>query len=140
MNTQPAPYPDYDGTAHCRLPGVDRDRFHPPKGVDSHTHRNTKALCTGGGKVPACPFLDGCREYGLTHSVHGVWGGIGEKERKEIRHARRIVPVPLSMSVVPNSPQARADWFALRPCELCGKEMRPQTLRRHRRDIHREAS
>jgi hypothetical protein len=135
----PAPYPAYDDTAHCRLPGVDRDRFHPPVGTDSHTHSNTKKLCTGGGKVPACPFLEPCREYGLTHAVSGIWGGHGERERRRIREARRIVPEPLSMAsmaAAPRSEQPRPDWFALRACDVCGQELRPKNLPRHRREQH----
>lgn len=136
-------YPAFDHRAHCRLPGVDPARFHPQHGVDSHTYRNTKKLCTGGGKVPACPFLAECREYGLTHAVHGIWGGFGETERKELRKARRIVPEPLSMGVIASVPNTRAhksrvDWFALRACDVCGKEMRPKTLPRHRREQHRQ--
>lgn len=135
-----APYPDYDDTAHCRLPGVDPERFHPPKGVDSRTHATTKKLCTGGGKVPPCPFLAECREYGITHSVSGVWGGIGDYERKQIRKERRIVPEPLSMGVialVSGSREVRAtDWYTRRPCTSCGKEIRTRNMSRHLREQH----
>jgi len=91
-------YPPIDDTAHCRLPGVDPERFHPRKSENQHQVRTTKAMCNGGGKVPACPFRDKCREYGITHNVSGIWGGFGEDERKAERKARRIVPDPLLFS------------------------------------------
>jgi hypothetical protein len=133
-------YPAFDDRAHCRLPGVDAERFHPSQGTDSHTYANTKKLCTGGGKVPACPFLAECREYGLTYNVSGVWGGIGEKERRRIREARRIVPEPLSMGLIAQVPNTRERerqrWVGDSPCPECGKGLHPKGLRRHLRAIH----
>lgn len=84
-----------DETAHCREPGIDPERFHPAKGSNGYTVDATKKLCTGSSFRPPCPFLDKCREYGITHSVHGIWGGLAEDGRKAARKARRIVPAPL---------------------------------------------
>lgn len=131
-------YPAYDSTAHCRLPGVDPARFHPPTGVQPHTLSVTKKLCTGGGKIPACPFLEPCREYSLHNAISGIWGGLGSVERRAIRRARRIVPQPLSMGVIAavSRSEARTEWFTVKPCPECGKEMNPKTIRRHIRSVH----
>lgn len=138
------PYPNFDDTAHCRLPGVDPGRFHPPKGTDSVSYGITKKLCTGGGKVPACPFVDACREYGLAHAVHGIWGGIGDKERKRIRAARRIVPEPLSVGVIAGVPNSREqpapDWYTRRPCVVCGSQVRTRNMTQHMRETHEQVS
>jgi WhiB family redox-sensing transcriptional regulator len=38
----------------------------------------------------ACPVRDDCLEWALTtFQDAGVWGGLGEEERREIRRARR---------------------------------------------------
>jgi WhiB family redox-sensing transcriptional regulator len=38
----------------------------------------------------ACPVLETCREYAITspEPLHGIWGGLGARERQTIR-ARR---------------------------------------------------
>jgi WhiB family redox-sensing transcriptional regulator len=36
-----------------------------------------------------CPVQVDCLEYAIVNRVeHGIWGGVGEKERKKIRTAR----------------------------------------------------
>lgn len=127
-------YPAIDDTAHCRRPGVDPERFHPPKSINGDYVRTTKAMCNGGGKIPACPFRDACREWGITHAVSGIWGGFAEDERKAARKARRIVPEPLLFSSsLPISVAPRQDgnvhgtWGGIArharagesPCDVC---------------------
>ena len=185
-------YPPIDNTAHCRRPGVDPERFTPRQGANGHTVNNTKALCNGGGKIPACPFRDSCREWGVTHAVAGIWGGWAEDERKAERKRRRIKPAALSfardLALVAPGPApsergshgnwtgvrrherhkqplcadcrafrnaarkakreeksaaraaARGDGCALRACDVCGEEMRPSSLPRHRRRKHAETA
>lgn len=134
------PYPAYDKTAHCRLPGVDPARFTPTTDRQTHSLSVTKKLCTGGGKVPACPFLEKCLEYGLAHDVHGIWGGLGKNGREKEREARGITPEPLSTGAViaiASSPEwKRVDSFALITCPDCGREMSPKSVRRHLREKH----
>jgi hypothetical protein len=139
--TRPAPIPEYDKTAHCRLPGVNPARFHAtPRSAHWQTISVTKKLCTGGGKVPACPFVDKCREYGLAHAVSGIWGGLDDKERRAVQNGRGITPEPLMSTIIasPTSSQSqqRADSFALVACPECSREMRPGSLRRHLREKH----
>lgn len=139
----PAPYPNYDDRARCRQLGVDPEWFHPKKGENNATTAGAKRLCNGWPSGTPCPFRDECREYSLSHSVHGIWGGWAEDQRKRERKRRRIVPQPLSMTIIsaagkgrPMAP--RADHGALAECEICGREMVPQNLSRHRRTQHPE--
>jgi hypothetical protein len=71
--------PDLEG-ARCR--GADSDLFFGPPGAESRTERlrreaTAKAMCRD------CPALQPCRAYALTHAeLYGVWGGLGEQERR----------------------------------------------------------
>ena len=53
--------------------------------------RRAKLVCAG------CPVRSDCLEWSLaTCQDAGVWGGLGEEERREIRRARRRgLPAPL---------------------------------------------
>jgi WhiB family redox-sensing transcriptional regulator len=49
--------------------------------------RHAKELCA------TCPLLLRCAEYAVADpELMGIWGGLGEDERKEIQRARGIVP------------------------------------------------
>lgn len=84
-HTEPAPYPEFDGTQVCAE--HDPELFFPGKGQSS---RPARALCA------ECPFARECLAYALTHQVRGVWGGTSFKEREEIRAAHGIAAVPMS--------------------------------------------
>jgi WhiB family redox-sensing transcriptional regulator len=46
--------------------------------------RTPKALCR------TCPLVSPCLEYALTtRQDYGVWGGTTERERRDLRRARR---------------------------------------------------
>ena len=70
--------------AHCT--GEDPELFFPmgaPRLVMVQTER-AKAVCDG------CPVRDACLEWSLvTAQDAGVWGGLDEDERREIRRRRR---------------------------------------------------
>jgi len=52
--------------------------------------RRAKEICA------VCPVVEPCRLYALTHGESfGVWGGLGERERREIRHAADAPAVPV---------------------------------------------
>lgn len=63
--------------------GPARDKlFFPRRG---HVNGAAKAICAD------CPVRIECLEYALvTGANHGIWGGLSERERKRIRHQRRI--------------------------------------------------
>ncbi len=66
--------------ARCR--GADAELFFGPPGVETRVDRmrreaTAKAMCRD------CPALLACRDHALTHGeVYGVWGGLGEQERR----------------------------------------------------------
>ena len=70
----------------CR--GVEEARFFHPEN-ERGTERERRE--TGAKRVCAqCPVLDTCREHALrVREPYGVWGGLGEGERRHILLARR---------------------------------------------------
>lgn len=89
-------FPNFDGTQHCAQPGIEPEWFHPHK---NGSGARAKKVCGGSNGYPACPFLAACREYGVTHSVHGIWGGTNGDERQAERKVRNIIPEPLAFRV-----------------------------------------
>jgi WhiB family transcriptional regulator, redox-sensing transcriptional regulator len=70
--------------AHCI--GEDPDLFFPvgTSAPAEEQTRRAKAICH------ACPVRSECLEWALvTCQDAGVWGGLDEEERREIRRARR---------------------------------------------------
>jgi WhiB family redox-sensing transcriptional regulator len=71
--------PRFDG-ARCH--GADADLFFGPPGIEPRTDRQrrearAKALCH------ECPAMLACRDHALRNvEVYGVWGGLGEQERR----------------------------------------------------------
>lgn len=62
---------------------VDPELWHPEKGGST---RDAKRVCR------RCPLMAACREWALDHpqeARHGVWGGLSERERRELRRQRR---------------------------------------------------
>lgn len=57
------------------------DLWFPQTGHDSV---KAKKIC---GR---CPSLESCRDYGLKHEEHGIWGGLTPVERNEIRKKRGL--------------------------------------------------
>lgn len=78
-------------TAMCAE--TDAELWFPEKGSGS-TSQVAKRLCR------SCPLLAGCREYALTHpreTRFGIWGGLSEYERRELRRRlRHGEPIELS--------------------------------------------
>ncbi len=61
--------------AACR--GIDLDVFFPGRGEPAGPARQ---VCT------ACPVRQPCLDYAITNRiVHGVWGGLAERERRALR-------------------------------------------------------
>lgn len=65
--------------------------FYPDPRTRSITPEMRKALnlCRG------CRVLSECAEYGINHEMHGIWGGLTERQRVVIRRERNItVQIP----------------------------------------------
>ncbi len=69
--------------AECR--GAARQYFFPPASSERREQREqreqlAKAVCA------RCPAREPCLEYALaTNEAHGIWGGLTEIERKQLR-------------------------------------------------------
>jgi WhiB family redox-sensing transcriptional regulator len=77
-------FPDLSDAA-CKEVGTE---FYYPesKGAGNTTEdRIARKICAG------CPVLDLCREWGLHHERHGVWGGLSESDRRIERRKRKII-------------------------------------------------
>ena len=82
-------YPHFDGTQACQNPTpAAASAFSGTIGADPSP---ALALCS------ACPFVDECRDWALTHDVYGVWGGTTDADRDEIR-ALAELPSPASIT------------------------------------------
>lgn len=80
--------------AHARCLGEDPELFFPVgTGPDARSQEaEAKAVCAG------CPVREDCLEWSLrTFQDAGIWGGLGEEERREIRRARRRERVAASV-------------------------------------------
>ncbi len=61
--------------AACR--GADLDLFFPERGESADSARR---ICA------ACPVRQPCLDYAITNRiVHGIWGGLTERERRALR-------------------------------------------------------
>ncbi len=74
--------PDWRLRAACR--GPQSAMFFPPghferKDDKRERERRAKSICS------TCSVVGDCREYSLTiREQHGIWGGLNEKERREV--------------------------------------------------------
>lgn len=84
---------DWVSQAACR--GIDPELFMPEIGGNT---RAAKELCNGRPAtkmkpgLPPCPVKDECLEYSLQlpGPVVGVWGGLSERERREVKRSTPI--------------------------------------------------
>ena len=72
----------WDQEARCR--NEDAALFFGPNGFEPKRERlareaAAKAICR------TCPAVEVCRDYALTQAeLYGVWGGLGEQDRREV--------------------------------------------------------
>jgi hypothetical protein len=94
-----------DGTQVCRQ--LDPDVFFPDIGQSPAA---AQRICLGADAHVPCPFLAACRAWGLAHERYGVWGGLTEQERRQIRRKHRITvqPIPMPDLAPPSRATAQA--------------------------------
>jgi WhiB family transcriptional regulator, redox-sensing transcriptional regulator len=78
----------WERTARCRAhdPALffGPNRFEP-KRERLEREAQAKAVCG------TCPALEACREYAISNGeVYGVWGGLGEADRRVIMDRRQV--------------------------------------------------
>lgn len=75
--------------------GVEQDCWFPEKGKGrgaAQQAKLAKSICNGDGERPECPVKWACREYAIsTNQKFGIWGGLSEQERSQIRRNRRRI-------------------------------------------------
>lgn len=82
-------YPDFDGHEPCASIGTD---FYYVEDSSRAEVRTAKAACL------SCHTRTACLEWALHHEGHGVWGGLTERERRDVRRRRNIILVdPVTM-------------------------------------------
>jgi WhiB family transcriptional regulator, redox-sensing transcriptional regulator len=70
---------DESWRAEAACKEVDTAVFFP-----DNQHTVPDLICEG------CPVREVCLEYALANNIeHGVWGGLGENERRRLRRRRR---------------------------------------------------
>lgn len=82
------PYPSVDGTQPC-IDEVEAFDWDDEKEIAAI--RICREACRG------CSFRVPCREFGIAHSKHGVWGGLTSWERDLVRRARGQAYIELHM-------------------------------------------
>jgi WhiB family redox-sensing transcriptional regulator len=69
-------------TTHAACKGTDPNLFFPERGENS---TQAKKVCTG------CPVRTECLQYATDNNIrHGVWGGLAEMDRRDLKRAARI--------------------------------------------------
>jgi WhiB family redox-sensing transcriptional regulator len=80
---------------HSRCIGEDPELFFPVGTTGAALAQTAKAIEICGG----CLVRAACLEWALeTCQDAGVWGGLGEEERREIRRARRRAAIEITRS------------------------------------------
>jgi WhiB family redox-sensing transcriptional regulator len=75
---------DLDWMDRARCIGVDPDLFFLPRGDRWDQTQEAKAICR------QCPVRMECLSFAVaTTQKFGIWGGLSERERRELRHLRR---------------------------------------------------
>ena len=69
-----------------RCKGVDTEMYYP---VEASTHFPEKKLIVS--ICGSCVHQAECADWGIRHERFGIWGGLNETQRKEIRKQKNIV-------------------------------------------------
>lgn len=78
--------------AACADPGLD-----PELWFGDQPSAHVRAVCA------TCPYQEQCRDWGLRNERYGMWGGLVEEERQQVRRLLRI----------PGPPWVSPDWEQL---------------------------
>lgn len=71
----------WQALANCR--GLDTDLFYPDRGAST---KDAKRVCFG------CEVRVECLEYAIDNGdKFGIWGGMSERERREVRRERAML-------------------------------------------------
>lgn len=82
--------PEFTGAEPCTELGTDLFFSDEENGHQVDAAR-LRRVCGG------CEMLTECREYAIRHQVKGFWGGLTERERREVRRRRNIWAIPITI-------------------------------------------
>ena len=85
------PVPDLGPDAACADPAVDPEWFFPPSTPTGQSPAAAKLEAQAKAVCMRCPstIMAKCLVWALEAGVPGVWGGLGEGERKHLHTKRR---------------------------------------------------
>lgn len=72
--------------------GIPTSTFFPDR-YDAATLAAARKVCR------SCPLIEPCAEWGIRHEMHGVWGGLSERQREHARAKRGLTNFPPVMKV-----------------------------------------
>lgn len=90
---------DWRTRAACGAKDVDPDLHHPVRGSGPAGARYAADVAAAQVVCRRCPVISDCLSHALTHprdAQHGVWGGLSEEDRDEVRRGRRWVADPVA--------------------------------------------
>lgn len=84
---------DWQREGLCR--GKNSAMFYHPRGergpARARREERAKTICR------SCPVIVQCRHYALsTEEQHGIWGALGESERRDIIKRRKRLPITVT--------------------------------------------
>jgi len=124
---------DWRDDAACR--GMDANLFFPPeKGADSvRLTREAKAVCAG------CPVRTQCLQFALSSPErHGVFGGLDDRERRNMKPARTGPPLcgnGLHVMTAENTYTEPGAGPRCRACKTATRRRREQEAKYERESI-----
>jgi hypothetical protein len=89
----PTPGRIYSPPRRCEQGSLCRGGVYDPRWwFASHPNVKDKARAV----CKSCVVSGECLEYALSWPTYGIWGGLDQREREQIRKARRRSTIPLS--------------------------------------------
>lgn len=94
---QPLTKSDWQVMAVCLK--ADPELFHPEAEQVGRKGRGAKQRLRDAEEQAkrichTCPVRSACLQYALDHHEHGIWGGLTEDERAEVKRQRAVRRVP----------------------------------------------
>lgn len=117
--------------AACR--GLDPALFHPQRGEPTEP---AKRVCA------SCPVRQECLDWALeANEKHGVWGGMSERQRRQLRIAANIASRERPIDHGTYRGYAQHRRRGEQPCEMCREAHRDYHAadQRARREVQRSA-
>ena len=134
---QPHPYdtdPNWQREGACH--GMNVNLWFPRRGESPNKILEAKRICQ------QCPIQQKCLDYSLWHhEKHGIWGGLTELERRNMRRTLGIQPGPTARTTMIRrhpTPDDRCGTYAGWAKHLRNKEKPCEPCQNAKNEIQRE--